>query len=53
MMTAAQKTVFGNLFKQKKFIEIPNAVYRVWLGFKIAAMGSEEIAAAVKNRVAD
>ena len=31
-------TFFGNLFKQKKFYEIPNAVYRGWLGFKIAAL---------------
>ena len=42
MMTAAQKTIFEDLFKQKKFYEIPNAVYRGWLGFKIAAVGSEE-----------
>ena len=35
-------TFFGNIFKQKKFYEIPNAVYRGWLGFKIAAVGSEE-----------
>ena len=41
MMTAAQKTIFEDLFKQKKFYEIPNAVYRGWLGFKIAAVGSE------------
>ena len=42
MMTAAHKTVFENLFKAKKFYEIPNALYRGWLGFKIAAVGSEE-----------
>ena len=42
MMTAAHKTVFENLFKEKKFYEIPNALYRGWLGFKIAAVGSEE-----------
>ena len=41
MMTAAQKTIFEDLFKQKKFYEIPNAVYRGWLGFKIAAVGSK------------
>ena len=42
-------TFFGNLFKQKKFYEIPNAVYRGWLGFKIAAVGSEEEAAAANK----
>ena len=42
MMTAAHKTVFENLFEAKKFYEIPNALYRGWLGFKIAAVGSEE-----------
>ena len=42
MMTAAHKTTFEDLFKKKKFYEIPNALYRGWLGFKIAAVGSEE-----------
>ena len=42
MMTAAHKTVFENLFKAKKFYKIPNTLYRGWLGFKIAAVGSEE-----------
>ena len=42
MMTAAQKTIFENLFKQKKFHEIPNALYRGWLGFKIAAVSNME-----------
>ena len=52
MMTAALMALFESLFKQKKFYEIPNAVYRVWLGFKIAAVGSEEEAAAAKNNKA-
>ena len=42
MMTSAHKTISENLFKAKKFYEIPNALYRGWLGFKIAAVGSEE-----------
>ena len=39
MMTAAHKTTFEDLFKKKKFYEIPNALYRGWLGFKISAVG--------------
>ncbi len=42
MMTASQKTQFEELFKEKKFYEIPNAIYRGWLGFKIAVLGTEE-----------
>ena len=42
MMTAAEKTVFENLFKAKRFYEVSNATYRGWLGFKIAAVGSED-----------
>ena len=49
MMTSAHKTIFENLFKAKKFYEIPNALYRGWLGFKIAAVGSEEEAAAANK----
>ena len=41
MMTAAHKTTFEDLFK-KKFYDIPNALYRGSLGFKTAAVGSEE-----------
>ena len=41
-MNVAQKTQFEKLFKEKKFYEIPNSIYRGWLGFKIAALGSEE-----------
>ena len=41
-MTAAQKTVFEDLFKAKRFYEVSNATYRGWLGFKIAAVGSED-----------
>ena len=42
MMTASQKTQFEEMFKEKKFYEIPNAIYRGWLGFKIAVLGTEE-----------
>ena len=42
MMTVSQKTQFEKLFKEKKFYEIPNPIYRGWLGFKIAAVGTEE-----------
>ena len=36
MMNVSQR----RLFKEKKFYEIPNPIYRGWLGFKIAALGS-------------
>ena len=42
MMTASQRTQFEKLFKEKKFYEIPNPIYRGWLGFKIAVLGTEE-----------
>lgn len=42
MMTAKQKTDFEKLFKEKKFYEVPNPIYRGWLGFKIAVLGTEE-----------
>ena len=41
MMNVSQKTQFEKLFKEKKFYEIPNPMYWGWLGFKIAALGSE------------
>ena len=41
-MTAKQKTDFENLFKEKKFYEVPDPIYRGWLGFKIAVLGTEE-----------
>ena len=34
-------TQFKKLFKEKKFYEIPNPIYRGWLGFMIAALCSE------------
>ena len=42
MMTAKQKTNFEKLFKEKKFCEVPDPIYRGWLGFKIAVLGTEE-----------
>ena len=63
IINVSQKTQFEKLFKEKKFYEIPNPIY-CWLGFKIAALGSEglfdkilaaktitEIPRAKKNRV--
>ena len=41
MMNVSQKTQFKKLFKEKKFYEIPNPIYRGWLGFMIAALCSE------------
>ncbi len=42
MMTAKQKTNFEKLLEEKKFNEIPDPIYRGWLGFKIAVLGTEE-----------
>ena len=42
MMTAKQKTNFEKLFEEKKFYEVPDPIYRGWLGFKIAVLGTEE-----------
>ena len=42
MMNVSQKTQFDKLFKEKMFYEIPNPIYRGWLGFMIATLCSEE-----------
>ena len=42
MMNVSQKTQFEKLFKEKMFYEIPNPIYRGWLGFMIATLCSEE-----------
>ena len=42
MMTAKQKTNFKKLFEEKKLYEVPDPIYRCWLGFKIAVLGTEE-----------
>lgn len=44
MMTAKQKTNFEKLFEEKMFYEVPDPIYlyRGWLGFKIAVLGTEE-----------
>ena len=42
MMTAKQKTNFEKLFEEKKFYEVPDPIYRGWIGFKIAVLGTEE-----------
>ena len=42
MKTAKQKTNFKKLFEEKKFYEVPYPIYRGWLGFKIAVLGTEE-----------
>lgn len=42
MKTAKQKTNFKKLFEEKKLYEVPDPIYRGWLGFKIAVLGTEE-----------
>ena len=42
MMNVPQKTQFEKLLKEKLFYEIPNPIYRGWLGFMIATLCAEE-----------